>query len=275
MIDLNCDLGEDPSAAGVALDAALCEVVTSINVACGGHAGDAMSMSRLARAARERGLALGAHPSFPDRAGFGRTELAIDSDTLEDSLRTQLLALGTAASREGATISHIKAHGALYHATMRDAAHTNDAHADSQGDAQGSTQGTARALLSAITSIAGCAGFAASPRVVVQAGPLGDALEACCIASSLEVSREAFADRAYEPGGALRARSLPGALIDDADRAAAQAVEIALHERVTLADGSSLAMHADTLCVHSDSPHALEIARAVRAALEKADMIRA
>jgi UPF0271 protein len=158
---------------------------------------------------------------------------------------------------------------------MRDAAHTNDAHADSQGDAQGSTQGTARALLSAITSIAGCAGFAASPRVVVQAGPLGDALEACCIASNLEVSREAFTDRAYEPGGTLRARSLPGALIDDADRAAAQAVEIALHERVTLADGSSLAMHADTLCVHSDSPHALEIARAVRAALEKADMIRA
>jgi UPF0271 protein len=109
----------------------------------------------------------------------------------------------------------------------------------------------------------------------VQAGPLGDALEACCIASNLEVSREAFTDRAYEPGGTLRARSLPGALIDDADRAAAQAVEIALHERVTLADGSSLAMHADTLCVHSDSPHALEIARAVRAALEKADMIRA
>lgn len=267
MIDLNCDLGEDPSASGVALDAELCKLVTSINVGCGGHAGDAASTARLARLSRERGLMLGAHPSYPDHAGFGRTELLIDADTLKKSLQEQLLALGEIAAREGAVVSHIKAHGVLYHATMRDAALNHD-------PARASAPGTSGALLHAIKSVAGSAGFSPSPRIVVQAGPLGDALAAHCGAMGIKVWREAFADRVYEPTGALRARSLPGSLISDPAAAASQAVEIAQRARVITSSGTPLDMTADTICVHSDSPGALAMARAVRAALIDARAMR-
>lgn len=225
---LNADLGEDPE--HVAHDQALARVVDALNIACGGHAGDARSMAHFAALAQREGKLLAAHPSYPDRANFGRVRIPIAPTALEAELREQIRALASAAG--GVPIRWIKPHGALYHEAMRDTP-------------------TGLALLAAARA------SAPEAAIVSQAGPPGEAFTALCRAHGFAVIREAFADRRLDAQGRLLARTDPAALITDPGEAAA-------HARL-VADR----FHADTLCVHADTPGALEIAAAARLALEK------
>jgi 5-oxoprolinase (ATP-hydrolysing) subunit A len=239
-VDLNADLGEEPDA--LERDTAILEHVTSANVACGGHAGDERSMRALARRCRDRGVALGAHPSYPDRAGFGRIDQDLAGAALEDALHAQIAALAEIAAAEGARLAHVKPHGALYHACARRGA-------------------TAESFARAARAV--------SPRLVLVA-PCGSAALALYRSMGFAVAAEAFADRHYEPDGRLRPRALPGALLERPADAAAQALRLALGRDLLLDDGTLLPAGAETLCLHGDTPGAPEIAREVRRALEAA-----
>ena len=227
-IDLNADLGEGGD------DAALWGVVTSANVACGGHAGDAASMDLAVSRGFTHGVAIGAHPGYPDREGFGRTSMALSPNEVAEAVRQQVSALEVAARRGGATIRHVKPHGALYH----DANRPEVAEAIAAG--MRAALGQPRAGEIAVFGMAGAPSLQ-------HFRDLG-----------LPVVAEGFADRAYESDGTLRRRSLPGALLTDPREAAEQAVRLALSGAV------------GSVCVHSDTPGAAAIAAAVRRALEQA-----
>lgn len=236
-IDLNCDLGEDPAALG--RDEALAGLVTSLNIACGGHAGDDASMRRMFALAVRLGRAAGAHPSYPDREGFGRVAMVMETETLRAVLAAQISAAAAAAKDVGVRVAHVKAHGALYHAAA-------------------SRRDVAAALFGAMAEAA--PGAAA---VLPWSAPaMGWARDA-----GLRVVVEAFADRRYRADGGLVERREAGAVLGPVD-GAAQAVAIALGRGVTAADGSVVPVRAETLCVHSDTPDAMAVAAGVRAALE-------
>jgi UPF0271 protein len=230
-VDLNCDLGEEPAA--LARDLALLEHVTSVNIACGGHAGDERTMRAIARAAKAHGVAIGAHPGFPDRANFGRVDMRMSPMDLERSVESQIVALARLAREERAIVTHVKPHGALYHAAG------------------------ARAEIA--DAIGRAAQRAAEGAMLV--GMRGSAALDVWRAGGARVLAEDFADRRYEPDGSLRLRSKPGALLESPAEAAAQAVRLArLVEE----------WDAGTICVHSDTPGAAAIAAAVHAALAEA-----
>ncbi len=239
-IDFNCDLGEDPAEA--ARDEALLAIVTSANVACGGHAGDEESMRRVVRAAARLGVAVGAHPGYPDREHFGRRGLELTAAEIADTVSAQVLALRDIAAREGIALSHVKPHGALYNRAAGDARL-----------AAAIAAGVAR--VDARLPLYGLAGSAA--------------LEVWRRAGFLTVA-EAFADRRYEADGTLRSRAHGDALIADPAAAAEQAVRLAAEGWTEPAGGGRIAVEAGTLCIHSDTPGALAIASAVRRALEAA-----
>lgn len=243
-IDLNCDLGELPELVAAGVDDALVASVSSINIACGGHAGDEATMDRLVGLAARLGVRVGAHPGYPDRARFGRVALDMVPGAIRESVREQLGTLAAVACRHGVAVTHVKPHGALYHAAGHDA-------------------GIAAVILFGVRDTPGC-------EQAVLVGACGSAALTVWRSLGAPVAAEAFADRAYEPDGTLRARSHADSLITDNARAAAQAVEIAVHRRVTAVDGTSVAIAADTLCIHGDTPGAVERARAVRSALEQA-----
>ncbi len=224
MIDLNCDMGEFEDAAH---DAALMPYITSANIACGGHAGDERTMERTARLALAHGVRIGAHPSYPDRAHFGRLEIDLPSGDIERAVRRQIELLETVVQSLGASISHVKPHGALYNVAARD---ERVARAVGRAVLAWNRETTLFALL-------GC------PSLVVWRE------------MGLRVAAEAFADRRYEPDGSLRSRQFPDALITDPREAAAQAVRFASEGK------------AQTLCIHGDTPGAVEIVKACRAAL--------
>lgn len=242
VIDLNADAGETGPGCPMGDDDALLPHVTSANIACGGHAGDEASMARTVALAVRFGVAVGAHPSYPDREGFGRREIAIAPDDLRASLLGQVRALATVTARAGVAIRHLKPHGALYHRAAGDPA---------------------------IAAIVAEVARATGPTVAVV-GPPGSALLAAALAIGLPAVAEAFADRAYEPDGTLRARHHPDALLADPAAAAAQALGIATAGSVLTRDGRTIPVAARTLCVHGDTPGAPAIAAAVRAALEAA-----
>ena len=241
-IDLNCDLGEIPALLRDGTDEALMRSISSANVACGGHAGDAASMEQSVRSAMRHGVALGAHPSYPDRAGFGRHEVAASPSEVAAFVVTQIRALEEVAERCGARLVHAKPHGALYHAASRDAA-------------------IAAAIAGAVARV---------DASLVLVGLAGSPMLSTWSAHGRRVAAEAFADRRYEADGALRARSQPDALITDPAAAAEQAVRIATGRGAVASDGTVVPIQADTLCLHGDTPGAVGIARAVRAALEGA-----
>ena len=238
-IDLNADLGETVDGVQTADDEAMFAVISSASVACGGHAGDAASMrASVERATRFR-VAIGAHPSYPDRAGFGRTRLTLTLAELRASISEQLDALVGA----GADIRYIKPHGALYHAVSADEAE-------------------AGALAAAVSDLSSRLG-----RPVPILG-LEGAIAAAAAAAGLPFVREAFLDRGYRPDGSLVPRGEPGALLDDPAIVAARAVRLTRFGLVDAADGSDLTADAASLCLHGDSPAAVAMARAVRAALD-------
>ena len=236
-IDLNADLGERPEA--FAVDSALMKLISSANIACGGHAGDAESIRRMIELAQSLGVAVGAHPSFPDRANFGRVAMEIEPAVLQRSLEEQIGLIADIAARFGPTLRHVKPHGALYHSANSEAA-------------------VAETIANAVRAV--------DPSIVVVAQCGSKAVE-CYRRAGLRTATEAFADRAYESNGALRSRTLSGALLDE-DRAVEQATSIVLRGCVYTWDGSRLSVHPDTLCFHSDTPSATSIARRVREALE-------
>jgi 5-oxoprolinase (ATP-hydrolysing) subunit A len=234
-VDLNADVGETEG------DLALLAVVTSASIACGLHAGDPSTMRRTVSEAVRRGVVLGAHASYADRDGFGRRELGATCEQIVDDVCYQIGALQAIARLEGGSVGYVKLHGALYHRAAVD---------------EDVAVGLARAL-GAIGSLA----------VLAEAG---SALLRACQEAGLAIATEAFCDRAYRPDGKLVDRSMPGAVLDDPARAAAQAVGIALSGTVTASDGSVVAIEATSLCLHGDTPGSLEQARQVRAALERA-----
>lgn len=227
--DLNCDLGELDDAA---LEARLMTEITSANIACGGHAGDEETMERTVRLALAHGVGVGAHPGYPDRANFGRLDLAMSAVEIEQTVVRQIGRLEAVAARLGATIVHVKPHGALYNRAARD-------------------RTVARAIGVAVRDR--LAGGGACPTLF---GLAGSAMLDVWREMGLRVAAEGYADRRYEADGTLRSRRLPGALITLPAEAAAQAV------RLVRAGG------VETICVHGDTPGAPEILRACRTALQ-------
>ncbi|HEX5012835.1 MAG TPA: 5-oxoprolinase subunit PxpA [Candidatus Limnocylindrales bacterium] len=238
-IDLNADVGESLGPWPMGADADLIPLVTSVNVACGAHAGDPLTIERTVRLAASHGVAVGAHPGYPDLVGFGRRDLAMAPDDLEASIVYQVGAVAAFAADAGVPLRHVKAHGALYNAAARDAA-------------------LAAVVARAIARV--------SPSLVLV-GLAGSALLEAGRAAGLATAAEAFADRAYEADGSLRSRGQPGAVHEDPAVVAAQALSIARDWVVTAHDGSPVAVQADTICIHGDSPGAVGFARAVRETL--------
>jgi len=237
-IDLNADVGESFGPWAIGADEALVPLVSSVNIACGAHAGDATTILRTAALAVRHGVAIGAHPGYPDLAGFGRRDLEMTTDELRATLVVQVGAVVAGARVAGAAVRHVKPHGAMYNRAAHD-------------PVMAETIAMAIRDLDPALVLVGLAGSAS-----IEAG----------LAAGLRVAREGFADRRYEPDGSLRSRRLEGALLEPAE-AAAQAVSIARKGIVIAMDGSSVRVQADTICVHGDSPDAVETAKAVRAAL--------
>lgn len=231
-IDLNADCGEAATPERLAIEDAVIGFVTSVNIACGGHAGDEGSMCYAVRAAARHGVAIGAHPSFPDRVNFGRTCMDLGAAELCATIREQIAAIDAVARSEGVSIAHCKPHGALYHAASAD-------------------ESIARAIYRA------CADLDPALRLVGQAGSRA---VAWWRAWGAAVSEEAFVDRVYEPDGSLRSRALQGSLIIDPDAAAEQANLIVMAESVRCRSGTVLRLVANTLCVHADTPNAAAVA---------------
>lgn len=230
-IDLNADLGESFGAWSLGADEALLELITSANIACGLHAGDPLVMARTVRLAQRAGVAIGAHPGYPDLQGFGRRAMALTPEEVEALVLYQTGALAAFARAEGAELTHLKPHGALYNQAARD-----------------------RALADAIARAA-----RAFSRDLILVGLAGSALIEAGEAAGLRVAREGFPDRAYNADGHLRPRHMPGAVLESPPAVAAQAVALAL-------EGAG-PLQIDTLCLHGDNPAVVDCARAVRAAL--------
>jgi UPF0271 protein len=242
-VDLNADLGEGFGAYAVGDDAGVLAFVTSANVACGFHAGDPRVMDRTVALAVRGGVAVGAHPGHFDLRGFGRRTIAAEPEEIETDVLYQVGALSAFARAHGTSLAHVKPHGALY----------NQAAADER---------VARAI---------ARGVARADRTLVLVGLASSGpMRAAAAAEGLRFAAEAFADRRYEADGTLRARRLQGAVLTDPEAAAAQAVAIARDGHVTAADGSAVALRADTLCLHGDAPNAGAVAEAVRGALARA-----
>ena len=237
-IDLNSDLGE-----GAGHDAEIMPLVTSTNIACGAHAGDERTMRDAVELALRHGVAVGAHPGYPDRENFGRLPLAMDSLALIESVAAQVRALSEIAGTLGARVRHVKAHGAMYNQAERDPAIASAVASGIWDDTRGAA-------------------------LLVFAPPNSAMLERAA-AMDLRVAREGFVDRAYEPDGTLRSRRLPGALHTDPRVAAAQAVSFVTEGGVRAHDGSFLPLEVETLCLHGDTPGAPAIAHAVREALAR------
>jgi UPF0271 protein len=242
-IDLNCDLGEGFGAWEMGNDAAMIELATSVNVACGFHAGDADIMRNTVRLAKARGVSVGAHPGYRDLHGFGRRPIAgLSSSEIENLVAYQIGALQSVAALEGAKVTHVKAHGAL----------SNVACADNM---------TAKAIASAIKAV--------DPKlifVVLANSKLVDAGEA----AGLPLVHEVFADRTYEDNGSLVSRRKPGAVLHDPEAIAARVVRMVQDGAVVSVTGKVIKMRTDTVCIHGDTAGAVDIARGVRDALKLA-----
>lgn len=241
-IDLNCDLGESFGAWRMGEDDALLGLVSSANVACGFHAGDPVIMQRTVARARQHGVAIGAHVSLPDLQGFGRREMKVGANEVYAITLYQIGALAGFATAAGARLRHVKPHGALYNMAARQ-----------------------RDLADAIAA----ATHAADPRLRLV-GLAGSELVDAGLAQGLSVACEAFADRRYCADGSLQSRAEAGAVIDDIEQAIAQALSIAHDGAVQSIEGARVSLNADTLCLHGDGAHAVQLATRLRAALLEA-----
>jgi UPF0271 protein len=241
-VDLNCDMGELPEMLADGSQEALMKFVTSANVACGGHAGDEAMMRATIEQALRNGVAVGAHPGYEDRENFGRVELNLSVDEIRDSVYRQVMALAKVAEKCGAAVVHVKPHGALYNQAAQDA-------------------GIARAIAEGVRQWR---------QDVAMVGLAGSVMLQEFRAEGFHTAAEGFADRRYERDGTLRARKFRDALLDAPEQAAEQAVSIAEGRGVLNREGAVVAVEAQTICIHGDTPGAERIAQAVRRALEAA-----
>jgi len=246
-IDLNADVGEwtgDDPARGT--DAALMALVSSVNVACGAHAGDAESMAATVDLAGFNGLAIGAHPGYPDREGVGRRRMDLTADELRATLFRQIEALADVCATQGVALVHVKAHGALYNAAATDPL-------------------VAHVIARAVGEI--------DDRLALF-GPPGSALLDAARDVGLRGVAEGFADRHYEPDGSLRPRSMDGAVLADASGIALQAWHLATEHRVMAGrEADWIAMPVDTICLHGDTPGVVRAARDIRSVLANHDVV--
>jgi UPF0271 protein len=241
-IDLNSDVGESFGAYTIGHDTGLMKSITSANVAAGFHAGDPTVLRDTIRLAKRSGVAVGAHPGFPDLVGFGRRELNVTPREAEDSVLYQLAAVAGVASAEGVRLQHVKPHGALFNMAVKDAE-------------------LAGAIARAVAAFdASLILFGLPGSQILQAGR----------AAGLRVAAEIFADRAYEPNGQLVSRRRPGAVIHDAGLVVARAVRMVKDGSVVSVDGTVVPLESDTICLHGDTPGSDDLAAKVRAGLEAA-----
>jgi UPF0271 protein len=238
-IDVNCDLGESFGAWVMGDDAAMLDVVSSANVACGFHGGDPTTMLATCRAARDRGVVVGAHVSYHDLAGFGRRFVDAGEAEVHADVLYQLSALAGVAASVGAEVRYVKPHGALYNRIARDPVH-------------------AAAVADAV---------AAYPARLAVLGLAGSAIERACVQRSVRFVREAFIDRAYLADGSLVPRSRAGAVLGPADGVAERALRMVVDGVVETIDGETIELDAASLCVHGDSPDAVRMASEVRGTL--------
>ncbi|TYK46286.1 LamB/YcsF family protein [Actinomadura decatromicini] len=243
IMDINADLGEGFGVWELGDDLALLDVVTSANVACGFHAGDPLIMRRVCAASVERGVTIGAQVSYRDLAGFGRREMDVAPAELTAEILYQIAALDGIARTEGGRVAYVKPHGALYNRVVRDAVQ-------------------ARAVADAVRAY-----DPSLPLLTLPGSAVHD------VADGLTVVAECFADRAYTPSGALVSRREPGAVIHDPDAVVQRAVRMALDGTVVAVDGGEVALKARSMCVHGDTPGAVELARSVRSALSGAGVV--
>lgn len=243
-IDLNCDMGESFGHYELGNDAAMLDIITSANIACGLHAGDPLVMRKTVALAAAKGVAVGAHPGYPDLQGFGRRPMQMSSDELEAFLIYQLGALAGIAQVAGTRLTHAKPHGALYNQAARD-------------------DSIATAITRAIAAF--------DPALVVVTLP-ESALRLAALSRGLRVALEGFADRAYSANGTLVPRDRPGALIHDPEIAVARAVRMVTQGEVETIEGALIPLRVDTLCIHGDTPDAARLATRLRNALEQAEV---
>jgi 5-oxoprolinase (ATP-hydrolysing) subunit A len=241
-IDINSDMGESFGAYTIGHDAGLMKSITSANVAAGFHAGDPSVLRDTIRLAKAHGVAVGAHPGFPDLVGFGRRELNVTPKEAEDLVLYQIAAVAGVARAEGVAVQHVKPHGALFNMAVRNAE---------------LSAAIARAVASFDTSLIL---FGLPGSEILTPGP----------ATVLRVAAEVFADRAYEPDGSLASRRKPGAVIHDAETVVARAVRMVTERSVVALDGSVVPLEVDTICVHGDTPGSDELAAKIRAGFEAA-----
>jgi UPF0271 protein len=241
-IDINSDMGESFGAYTIGHDAGLMTSITSANVAAGFHAGDPSVLRATIRMAKAHEVAVGAHPGFPDLVGFGRRELNVTPREAEDFVLYQVAAVAGVASAEGLRLQHVKPHGALFNMAVRNAE-----------------------LAAAIARAVACF----DPSLILFGLP-GSEILAAGRAAGLRVAAEVFADRAYEPDGSLVSRRKAGAVIHDPEAVVARAVRMAKDRTVVASDGSVVALEAETICVHGDTPGSDDLAARIRRGLEAA-----
>jgi UPF0271 protein len=235
-INLNADLGEGYGPWKMGDDAAMLDIVASANVACGGHAGDAETMRRTLRLAKERGVSVGAHPSYPDLQGFGRRAMALSAAELESQVACQVGALAGIAALENIRVTHVKPHGALNNLACVD-----------------------RSVADTI-----CRAVVAIDRALILLAPAASELVAAGRAAGLLVVEEIFADRAYLPDGQLVPRSRPDAMIHGADACLAHVLAMLDAGALIAVDGTRIATPIGSICVHGDNPGAVAVARHLR-----------
>ena len=241
-VDLNADVGESFGAYSIGHDRGLMKVITSASIAAGFHGGDPSVLRNTIRLARTSGVAIGAHPGFPDLVGFGRRDMHLNPREVEDLVLYQVAAVAGVASAEDARLQHVKPHGALFNMAARDA-------------------DLAAAIARAV---------AAFDRELILFGSPDSELTRAGKAAGLRVAAEGFADRAYEPDGSLVSRSKPGAVIRDVDSVVKRAIQLAREHTVVAVDGSIVSLNVETICVHSDTEGADILAERIRQGLEGA-----
>jgi len=241
-IDLNCDMGESFGRYTLGEDAAMLDIVTSANIACGMHAGDPTVMARTVKLAAEKGVAVGAHPGYPDLQGFGRRMMALTPAELNATILYQIGALSGFARAAGVALAHVKLHGTLYNHVAGD---------------RDLSIGVAQTI----------ATF--DPNLIIVTLP-NSMLAVAARSVGLRVAGEGFADRAYREDGTLVPRSEAGAVIHDPHQTTERAVRMVTHGEVKTIDGKAIPLNIDTLCIHGDTPRAVAIARALRTALKAA-----
>lgn len=239
-VDLNCDLGESFGAYKMGNDQEVIPYVTSVNIACGFHAGDPQVMQQTIRLAKKQGVAVGAHPGLPDLAGFGRRNIDVTPEEVYTMVVYQVGALQALAHTEGVCLQHVKPHGALYNMAAQDSS-------------------LSEAIAAAVRDV---------DRDLILFGLAGSQLIHAGKGLGVPIAQEVFADRTYQPDGSLTPRNRSEAMIHDAEEAAERVVHMLKHRVVPAVDGTEIPIQADTVCVHGDSPEALQFVKKIRERLE-------